>query len=47
MEWSSENLLALSVGDEVAAQQLADYLQVSEERGLPQQELVVQVEMQR
>ena len=34
MEWSSENLLALSASDEVEAQKLADYLQAREEKGL-------------
>ena len=34
MEWSSENLLALSALDEVQAQELANYLHVSEGRQL-------------
>lgn len=37
MEWSSENLLALSV-TEAEAQQLADYLQLRENEGLLQYE---------
>lgn len=38
MEWSSENLLALSAHDELDAQKLADYLQVREVQGLLQYE---------
>lgn len=38
MEWSSENLLALSVPDGAEAQKLADYLQAREEEGLLQYE---------
>jgi hypothetical protein len=38
MEWSSENLLALSASDEAEAQRIADYLQAGEERGLLQYE---------
>ena len=34
MEWSSENLLALSASDEAAAQKLADHLQAQEEQGV-------------
>lgn len=34
MEWSSENLLALSLSDDAEAQSVADYLQVREEQGL-------------
>lgn len=37
MEWSSENLLALSV-PEVEAQRIADYLQIRENEGLLQYE---------
>lgn len=38
MEWSSDNLLALSVPDGTEAQKLADYLQAREEEGLLQYE---------
>ncbi|MEO8058662.1 MAG: DUF4265 domain-containing protein [Burkholderiales bacterium] len=38
MEWSSENLLALSARDEVEAKKIADYLQAREEQGLLQYE---------
>jgi len=38
MEWSSENLLALSASDEAEAQRIADYLQANEEKGLLQYE---------
>jgi len=38
MEWSSENLLALSVPDGAEAQKVADYLQAREEQGLLQYE---------
>lgn len=38
MEWSSENLLALSISDGVEAQKVADYLQAREEQGLLQYE---------
>lgn len=34
MEWSSENLLALSVFDGTEAQRMANYLQAREEQGL-------------
>lgn len=40
MEWSSENLLALSVSDGTEAQRMADYLQAREEQGLLQYEAV-------
>lgn len=38
MEWSSENLLALSTFGEIEAQKLADYLRSCEEKGLLQYE---------
>lgn len=38
MEWSSENLLALSVPEGVEAQRLADYLHAKEQQGLLQYE---------
>lgn len=38
MEWSSENLLALSVRDGDEAQKVSDYLQAREEQGLLQYE---------
>ena len=38
LEWSSENLLALSARDETEAQKIADYLQAREEQGLLQYE---------
>ena len=38
MEWSSENLLALSAADGLEAQKVADYLQAREEQGLLQYE---------
>ncbi|MBK3511382.1 DUF4265 domain-containing protein [Pseudomonas sp. MF6747] len=34
MEWSSENLLALSLSDGIEAQRMADYLHAREEQGL-------------
>lgn len=37
-EWSSENLLALSLSGEAEAQRIADYLQAREEQGLLQYE---------
>ena len=38
MEWSSENLLALSVPDGEEAQKIADYLQACEKQGVLQYE---------
>lgn len=38
MEWSTENLLALSLSDDAEAQSIADYLQAREEQGLLQYE---------
>ncbi|WP_213766658.1 DUF4265 domain-containing protein [Caballeronia sp. dw_19] len=38
MEWSSENLLALSISGDAEAQSIANYLQAGEEKGLLQYE---------